>query len=168
MRQRGYTILEIAVALTVLSAGSAALWYLIKASARADKINRLHHAALAAAESELEGLRGWPRQGIKDTAYPVAGPGGEELRVVRQVFDSAKIVATLSEITLDDHMSPTELEKPLEVRVRVYRNAAEGGGESAAPPPPTFSLDDSPAEAEDGSEAPLVSLTLKLPDYRWY
>jgi prepilin-type N-terminal cleavage/methylation domain-containing protein len=167
VKQRGYTILEIAVALTVLSIGSSVLWYSVRASGRAEKINRMHHAAVAAAESELESLRGRARENIKDTAYAVPGPGGEELRVVRQVFDSAKIVASLSEIILDDHMSPEELRKPLEVRVRVFKPKT---GEEASPAADGagFSLDNSSDDVETGNDPPVVSFTVKLPDYQWY
>ena len=45
-RQRGFTVVELAVALTVLSAGSAVLWYALRSASRLDRMNRAHHAAL--------------------------------------------------------------------------------------------------------------------------
>lgn len=165
MRQRGFTILEIAVALTILSAGSAVLWYTVRSAARGDKQNFAYHAAVALAESELESLRGLPRETIKDTSYamPVSGA---ELRVVRVVYDSAKIVASQPEITLDDAMSPVELRKPLEVRVMVFKTSADKE-EGSPPSGERFSLD-GPSGIDLPADPPLVSLTLKLPDYQWY
>lgn len=163
MKQAGYTMVEIAVAVTVLAVGSAVLWYGIRSSAKIDKLNRLHHAAVAAAASDLEGLRSRLRKGIRDTAYDVPGPAGEGLRVVRTVFDSAKIVAELTELTLDENMSPKELRKPLEVRVRVFRTKPDSAAEAHG------SFADEAADAEESPQgAPLASLILKLPEYQWY
>lgn len=171
MKQNGYTLVEIAVAVSVLAAGSAVLWYGIRSSAKIDKLNRLHHAAVAAAVSDLEGLRGRVRKDIHDTAYGVSGPAGEGMRVVRQVFDSAKIVAAYSELTLDENMSPKELRKPLEVRVRVFRAAADSAGGARASYG-SFSGEAADAGSgdagADSSRAPLASLILKLPEYLWY
>jgi prepilin-type N-terminal cleavage/methylation domain-containing protein len=170
--QRGFTVVEIAIALTVLAAGSSVLWYGLRSSAKADKSNRLHHAAVLFARSDLEILRGLRKEDIHDTEYVVPGVGGDSLLVVRRVMDSARIVNTLGEIILDDKLSPKELRKPLEVRVRVYRAAPvteEGFRDAASFPEPDES---GGFEGEGGTEADrprlMASLTLKLPDYRWY
>jgi prepilin-type N-terminal cleavage/methylation domain-containing protein len=172
-RQRGFTIVEIAVALTVLAAGSAVLWYGIRASARMDKLNREHHAALMLARSDLESLRGMAKQDVHDTAYLGQGAGAESLLVVRRVLDSARIVNSPSEVELDEKMSPKDLRKPLEVRVRVYRAPmANGGGFSdpgdfQEPAAPSF-FGSSEENAETGPPRPLAALTAKLPEYKWW
>lgn len=172
-RQRGFTVVELAVALTVLSAGSAVLWYGLRSASRLDRLNRAHHAALLLARSDLESLRALPKEDVHDTAYLGQGAGAESLLVVRRVMDSARIVNTEREVTLDEHMSPKELRKPLEVRVRVYRAPlANGGGFADAshfeePAEPSYF---GPAD-EDGAAGrprPLATLTLKLPEYRWW
>jgi hypothetical protein len=158
--------------MTVLSAGSAVLWYGLRSAARMDILNRAHHAALSLARSDLEGLRALPRQDIHDTAYLGHGAGAESLLVVRRVMDSARIVNTLTDITLDDKLSPKELRKPLEVRVRVYRAPTGDGGFPADPSrfddqaePSYFGPSD--GEGAAGPPRPLATLTLKLPEYKW-
>jgi hypothetical protein len=171
--QRAFTVLELAVALTVLSAGSAVLWYGLRSAARLDLLNRAHHAALLLARSDLESLRALPRQDIHDTAYLGQGAGAEPLLVVRRVMDSARIVNTLPEVTLDEKLSPKELRKPLEVRVRVYRAPTGEGGEPVDPSrfddqaePSYFGPSD--GEGPGGPPRPLATLTLKLPEYKWW
>lgn len=170
--QRGFTVLELIVALTVLSAGSAVLWYGLRSASRLDRLNRAHHAALLLARSDLESARILPREDIHDTAYLGHGAGAESLLVVRRVMDSARIVNTLRELVLDDKMSPKELRKPLEIRVRVYRSPVSGGSGSVDPSrfddqsePSYFGPSD--GEGADGPPRPLATLTLKLPEYRW-
>jgi hypothetical protein len=172
-RQGGFTVVELAVALTVLSAGSAVLWYGLRSSARLDRLNRAHHAALLLARSDLESLRALPKADIHDTAYLGQGAGAESLLVVRRVMDSARIVNTLREITLDEGMSPKELRKPLEVRVRVYRAPLADGGGFAEPSrfeepsePSYFGPTDEAGEG--GPPRPMATLTLKLPEYKWW
>jgi hypothetical protein len=173
-RQGGFTVLELAVALTVLSAGSAVLWYGVRSSARLERVNRAHHAALMLARSDLESLRALPRQDIHDTAYLGPGAGAESLLVVRRVMDSARIVNTLRDVALDERLSPKELRKPLEVRVRVY--VAPGAGEGNGPADPSRLADQAepsyfgPADGEGagGAPRPLATLTLKLPEYKWW
>lgn len=171
--QRGFTILEIAVSLTVLSAGSAVIWYGLRSAARMDQLNRSHHAAVLLARSDLESVRALPKADVHDTAYLGQGSGADSLLVVRRVMDSARIVNTLEELVLDDKMSPRELKKPLEVRVRVYRapvadaGGFRGAGELADPAEPVFF--GTSAEGEEGGPArPLADLVLKLPDYKWW
>lgn len=168
-KQGGYTLLELIVALTVLSLGSAVLWYTLRSSARLDRLNRLHHEANFLARSDLEALRIVPRQEVRDTAYRVAVAGGEELLVVREVFDSAKVMSNLGEIILDDKLSPLELRKPLEVRVRVFRPQA---GEEGEIPAPSVGWGDGWEQDWRGQDSSslrtLSSLILKLPEYRWH
>lgn len=173
--QRGFTLVEIAVAVTVLAAGSAVLWYGLRASARMDRLNRLHHAAALVARSDMESLRSMPKQDIHDTLYLASGGSGESLLVVRRVMDSARIVNTLSEVVLDDKLSPKELQKPLEVQVNVYRLPRDPDG--AAPDPsslrdPEGESDPGPFRDEDGEgegrPRRLVAFILKLPEYKWY
>jgi hypothetical protein len=174
MRGRGgFTVLELAVALTVLSAGSAVLWYGLRSAARLDRMNRAHHAALLLARSDLESLRALPKQDIHDTAYLGQGAGAESLLVVRRVMDSTRIVNTLGEVALDERMSPKDLRKPLEVRVRVYRAPQSEGGGFAEPSrfqepsePSYFGPVDE--EGAAGPPHPLATLTLKLPEYKWW
>lgn len=164
--QGGFTVVEILVAVTVLSIGSAVLWYSLRSTARMEKQNRLHHEAAILARSDLEGLRGRPRSLIKDTSYRVPSAGGIELLVLREVFDSARIVSTLEEVTLDENMAPLELKKPLEVRVRVFQTAPgeeDGFGGSLQ----GWDMA-SGGEEEEGSRRTLVRLLLKIPDYRWH
>ncbi len=168
----GFTILEIAVALTVLSAGSAVLWYGLRSSAQMDKLNSLHHAAAMLARSDLESLRSLPKQDIHDTLYLASG-SGESLLVVRRVMDSARIVNTLSEIVLDEKLSPKEAKKPLEVRVKVWRLPKSGNG--SVPEASSLRDPEDRAGAASGDESEtegeprgLVALTLKLPEYKWY
>lgn len=171
--QRGFTVLELAVSLTVLAAGSAVLWYGLRAAARLDRQNRVHHAALVLARSDLESLRALPKADIHDTAYLGSGAGAESLLVVRRVMDSARIVNTLGELVLDEKLSPKELRKPLEVRVRVYRAPASETGGFADParfqdPAEPSYFGPVESEGEDGPPRPLATLTLKLPEYRWW
>lgn len=164
MPQRGHTLIEVVVAFTVLSIGSAVLWYDLRASARLERMNRLHHEANRLARSELESLRVLPRREVRDTAFRVPAGGGETLLVVREVFDSAKVMDALEEVVLDDALSPVELRKPLEVRVRVL-DASEVEGDEIPDPSPGRD------PWSDGSEAGprvLSSLILKLPEYRWH
>ncbi len=179
--QRGFTVVEIAVALTILASGSTILWYGLRSSAGLDKLNRLHHAAVMAARSDLETLRARPKQDIHDTAYLAAGTVGDSLLVVRTVMDSARIVTTLEEVVLDDKLSPKELRKPLEVKVIVYRLPMEEEGRyreishylGAIGEEPADPAADPAAETgggESGEKMPrrLTSLILKLPEYLWY
>ena len=172
-RQGGFTVVELAVALTVLSAGSAVLWYGIRSASRLDQLNRSHHAALLLARSDLESLRALARADIHDTAYLGQGAGAESLLVVRRVMDSARIVNTLHEVALDESMTPKETRKPLEVRVRVYRAPLADGGGFAEPSrfeepsePSYFGPADD--EGEGGPPRPMASLTLKIPEYKWW
>lgn len=173
---RGFTVVEIAVALTVLSSGSAVLWYGLRASANMDHLNRLHHAASVAARSDLESLRAVPKADIHDTLYLAPGTGAESLLVVRRVMDSARIVNTLDEIVLDDRLTPKEVSKPLEVNVKVYRLPRPGeSGYSAPADPASFRdpLEDdysSPLDEDEAGDKPrlLAKLTLMLPEYKWY
>lgn len=174
--QRGFTVVEIAVAFTILASGSAVLWYGLRSSAALDKVNRLHHAAVMAARSDLESLRARPKQDIHDTAYLVAGTLGDSLLVVRTVMDSARIVDALDEVVLDEKLSPKELRKPLEVKTIVYRLPMEEAGryremgayldqigDAAESPTPAGGT-----EADGSGPAIMASLILKLPEYRWY
>lgn len=162
-KQAGFTVIEIVVALTVLSIGSAVLWYTVRSSARIERLNRLHHEANSLARSELESLRSVPRAEIRDTSYRAAA-GGEEVLVVREVFDSAKVVSTLDEVALDDRMRPQELRKPLEVRVRVLRTV---DAEGAALPDPLDAAMAAGTEEEGGRRPALATLVLKIPEYKW-
>lgn len=164
-KQAGYSLLEIIVAITVLAIGSAILWYSLRSSARLEKLNRLHHEANILARSELECLRSVPRQEIRDTSYRVMGPGGDELLVVREVFDSARMVATMAEVTLDNRMAPVELRKPLEVRVRVLKDAEPGGGGFSEP---AWDWSTGAEGEADGTRRTLSNLILKIPEYRWH
>jgi hypothetical protein len=172
-RQGGFTVVELAVALTVLSAGSAVLWYALRSAARLDRLNRAHHAALLLARSDLESLRALPKADIHDTAYLGQGAGAESLLVVRRVMDSARILNTQREVSLDEGLSPKELRKPLEVRVRVYRApVAEGGGfvepsRFEEPSEPSY-FGPADEEGAGGPPHPMATLTLKLPEYRWW
>jgi prepilin-type N-terminal cleavage/methylation domain-containing protein len=172
--QRGFTVVEIAVALTILASGSAVLWYGLRSSAALDRLNRLHHAAVMAARSDLETLRARSKQDIHDTAYFASGTLGDSLLVVRTVMDSARIVNTLEEVVLDDKLSPKELRKPLEVRVIVYRLPTEEAGRYRDIPRYLAEIGEEsadPAEETDGGEGKprrMASLILKLPEYRWY
>lgn len=172
-RASGYTVIEIVVAITVLAAGSAVLWYGLRSSAQIDRLNAIHHAAVLLARSDLESLRGAPKEDIHDTVYLGPGIGSDSLILVRTVMDSARIVDTLEELVLDERYSPKELRKPLEVRVRVY----PGRGEDAA----AFDADSFLRRIESGQDAlnatdaedeaaprALVSLVLMLPEYKWY
>jgi hypothetical protein len=167
----GFTVLELAIALTILSAGSAVLWYGLKSSAKQERSNRLHHAAIIAARSDLESLRSIPKQDIHDTLYLSSGGSGESLLVVRTVMDSSRIVNSLDEVVLDDKLSPKEAKKPLEVKVAVYRLPASESG----PPLDASSFkdpetDESPSsgDGEDRKPRKLVGFLLKLPEYKWY
>jgi prepilin-type N-terminal cleavage/methylation domain-containing protein len=171
--RRGFTVLELAVAMTVLSAGAAVLWYVLRSAGRLDLLNRSHHAALLLARSDLESLRALPREDIHDTAYLGPGAGAESLLVVRRVMDSARIVNTLDDVELDERMSPKELRKPLEVRVRVYRAPPSGEAgpweESrlADPDEPSYFGSVDPLSG-GGKPHPLAALAVKLPDYKWW
>jgi prepilin-type N-terminal cleavage/methylation domain-containing protein len=168
--RRGFTVLELAIAMTILSAGSAVLWYGLKSSAKQERLNRLHHAAIIAARSDLESLRSIPKQDIHDTLYLSSGGSGESLLVVRTVMDSARIVNSLDEVVLDDKLSPKEAKKPLEVKVAVYRLPASETGS----PPDAASLRDPESEdtpsggGPDGKPRKLAGFILKLPEYKWY
>lgn len=172
--QRGFTVLEIVVALTVLAAGSSVLWYGLRSSAKMDRLNRLHHAAITAARSDLESLRSRPKSEIHDTAYLSFGAGGDSLLVVRRVMDSARIVNSLEEIVLDEKLSPKELRKPLEVRVSVFRAPAEDAAgflDQAHSASEGFGSSDETDESDGsagGADRALAALILKLPEYRWY
>ena len=118
-------------------------------------------------------MRALPKQDVHDTAYLGQGAGAESLLVVRRVMDSARIMNTQREVTLDEGMSPKELRKPLEVRVRVYRAPlTDGGGFADAsrfeePAEPSY-FGPSDEDGAGGRPRPLATLTLKLPEYRWW
>lgn len=166
-RGAGYTLLEIVVALTVLSIGSSILWYTLRSSTRLDRMNRLHHAANLAARSDLESLRAAHKSALRDTSYKVLGPGGEELLLAREVFDSADIAESSDELILDANLSPLELRKPREVRVRVFmavRDGDDGTGFGGS----FGNWDDDWTSADSSSRRTLATLLLKIPEYRWY
>ena len=172
-RERGFTVVEIVMALTVLSAGSAVLWYGLRSSAKMDRLNRLHHAAALVARSDLESLRSVPKEDIHDTLYLSSGGSGESLLVVRRVMDSARIVNTLEEVVLDDKLAPKEAKKPLEVRVKVYRLPLREEGEAPDPSmlrDPEDDRDEAPPDEDGGDGKPrnLATFVLKLPEYKWY
>ena len=168
VNQRGFTILEMAVAMTVLIIGGGTVWYSLQSASKIDKLNRIHQAALRMAQSDLESLRGVQRANIRDSAYRSPGPGGEELLVVREVFDSVRIVSTLQEITLDDKFTPLELKKPLEVRVRVWQLPPDGQEGTSWTAYEGHSPESLTASESSPPGRLLTSLTFKLPDYRWY
>jgi prepilin-type N-terminal cleavage/methylation domain-containing protein len=163
-KQGGYSLVEVVVAITILSIGSAVLWYSLRSSARLEKANRLHHEANSMARSELEFLRGVPRQDLRDTSYRLQGPGGEELLVVREVYDSADIVSQ-PELTLDESLSPRELQQPREVRVRVFLAEQEEKSSFGLEALPEWDVEGGAWDAE--GRRTLSSLVLKLPEYRW-
>ncbi|MEO7426412.1 MAG: hypothetical protein ABI036_14585 [Fibrobacteria bacterium] len=172
-RQSGFTILEIAVSLTVLSAGSAVLWYGLRSSAQLEKLNRLHHAAVMLARSDLESLRSVPKRDIHDTLYLASGVSGEMLLVSRRVMDSARIVNTSAEVVLDDKLTPKATRQPLEVRVKVWRLPAGTGAvpdASALQDPEGDGYTDPGADDDDGEGKAhaLAVLIVKLPEYIWY
>lgn len=162
--QGGHTLIEVVVAFTVLSIGSAVLWYDLRASARLERMNRLHHEANRLARSELESVRLLPRREVRDTAFRVPSGGGETLLVVREVFDSARVLDVLEEVVLDDALSPVELRKPLEVRVRVLDASGLEGDGIPEPSPVRDPWDD----GADAGPRVLAALILKLPEYRWH
>ncbi len=162
IHQRGLTVLELAVAMTILTAGSAVLWYGLRSSLKLDKLNRMHHTALFAARSDLETVRMLAKENVHDTDYTISGPGGESLRLVRQVFDSVRIVNSMQEIALDEKLAPVELRKPLEVKVQVILNSASTIIESG----PKAWFDFGSPSNPDGRI--LLTLILKLPEYQWY
>jgi hypothetical protein len=162
--QIGNSIIELAVAMTVLAAGSAVLWYGLRSSARLDKMNRLHHIALYAARSDMESLRLLPKASVHDTEYALILPGGDPMRLVRQVFDSSDMVNSLEEISLDEKLSPVELRKPLEVKVSVLLKSISGSESSWEGLKPWGE----PSADLEPSERALVTLLMKLPEYRWY
>lgn len=164
-RQGGYTIIEVVVALTVLSIGSSVLWYTLRSSARLERQNRLHHEANLLARSELETLRVIPRADIRDTAYLYPVSEADTLLLVREVFDSADVMAVLPEVPLDETLSPEELQKPLEVRVRVF---ASSGPDGDAIPDPYPGWEAPWKDGEEGAPRTLATLLLKLPEYRWH
>jgi prepilin-type N-terminal cleavage/methylation domain-containing protein len=166
--QKGFSVIELAVAMTVLSLGSAVLWYGIKSAGRLDRLNRLHHSALMAARSDMEALRLVPKENIHDTLYSIPSMGQESLFLVRQVFDSTRIMSSLEDIVLDEKLSPQELRKPLEVKVSVLlvQGEAEGGGLPMLESQSFPWTDDADKSNSDGRT--IVSLILKIPEYRWY
>lgn len=165
---QGYTVIELAVAMTVLSAGSAVLWYGLKSSSRLDRMNRLHHSALMAARSEMELLRLRPKESIHDTTYALTGLDGESMVLVRQVFDSTRIMASLDDIVLDEKLSPQELRKPLEVKVQVLLQEKKDSDQNSFTYSNSSQLGFDDAEELDQNGRSLVTLILKIPEYRWY
>lgn len=171
-RSRGHTLIEVVMAVTILAAGSAVLWYGLRSTAEIDRRNRMHHAANLLARSDLEFLRGVPKGNIHDTVYLASGVGPDSLVLVRTVMDSARIANTLDELVLDEKLSPKEWRKPLEVRARVF--ALDQGEDAPAFDPDDFILrfgfgGEGRVEAEAGGPtAPLASLILKLPEYKWW
>jgi len=155
--QSGFSIIELVIAMVLLSGGSAILWYGIKSSSRMDHLNKLHHLALTAAESDLESIRLLPKRNIHDTEYAISGAGSDGLLLTRMVFDSSKMVNTLHDIPLDEKLSPKELRKPLEVKVQVSLLLTQSD------PAENFS----PSSTDDHKRT-LVSLTFKIPEYQWY
>ncbi len=145
LRQGGFSILELAVAMTILSAGSAVLWYTLKSSAHLEALNRLHHTAFFAARSEIEKISQMPKSMVHDTEYFFPGPANENLKLKREVFDSTRIVETQKEITLDEKLSPKDLQKPLEVKVQVLFT-----------------------DSSTNMERQLSIFTTKIPQYQWY
>lgn len=164
LSQFGFTILELAVAMTVLSSGSAVLWYALRSSARLEKLNQVHHIAFLAARTEVENLRLFDKKNIHDTSYTLQESKGISLMVRREVFDSARIVSNLSDVILDAKLSPLELKKPLEVRVSVYLLSEENAFSSE-------NADKFVTDADNSSfknKHALVILLLKIPEYQWY
>jgi hypothetical protein len=98
----------------------------------------------------------------------VAGPRGEPLRLVRLVFDSARIMSSLEEVVLDEKMKPKELHKPLEVMVRVFPNPPGLQGKASGTDLQAEGRDDFGNEEPGEGGRPLVTLLLKLPEYKWY
>ncbi len=147
---KGFTLIEVMVALVALSIGSGSVWYGLQASAKQDRNGRLHIMALEAARSQLESVQNRPRQSIHDTSFQLLIGETPVLQVNRVVLDSARLLELLPEIVLDEQGSPLALHKPLEVKVEVWE------------------LQNDSLSGESQKKRSLLTLSTLIPDYAWY
>jgi prepilin-type N-terminal cleavage/methylation domain-containing protein len=148
-QERGFTLIEILVALVILILGTGLVWYTFKSSARLDAANRNQQDAIALAQAELERLRIIPHELIRDTAYTAAGSQGNRYTVVRTVFDSTKIEEAYETEDITEENRSLFFQRPLEVRVTVDEEKQD-------------------ASAYDNRDRPIIALYLFLPEYQWH
>lgn len=168
LNQKGFTLVESAVALSILISGIAIfLWQLRQQShVSQGQVRKLY--ALEAAQSDIESLQAMPPDWMQDTDYTVPGPGVEKLRVVRLVYDTADFENSTEELKLGPDLLPLALKEPREVQVKVYRADADGKL-MADPMDSPLSLLFSPSWSQSSDPKnepePLLRLTARLPQY---
>ncbi len=122
---RGYTLVELLVALSILLIGTATLWYSLQGAARASSSNKLHHLANQLARADIERIMAGG-VAILDTSYVVAEGAGRSLRVTRRVLTNRPEQASGGFSFLPDE-NPDRQHLPSEIRVEVREDGVAKG-----------------------------------------
>ena len=160
-KEKGLTLVEALVAFTILMGGAAIFYWQIHQRIKQQERLRWREFALEAARTEIESLRGLPKNRIRDTSYFIELPAEKKLKVMRIVMDSIKIENMPTALTLDAQWSPKALREPLEVQVKIMaptQQTVESNSES-------FSAW---FDSKRDTTTEIFKLTAKLPNYQWH
>lgn len=163
IRQRGFSLIETVIALSILLGGLAVFFWQVRSQSRQETRVQQKQWALELARNEMESLQGLSPRDIHDTEYQGIFAGQAMLRVTRQVVDSADLENSYEDIKLDNQLKPLALREPVEVLVAVYADSdsnAEGFAWSQGWPW-------SGKAGEDTANAPLIRLHARIPEYHW-
>ena len=148
MKSRGFTLIETLLALALLAAGGAVLWWSLRGGFQNDKRIKLREMAVEALISESESLQGRRQNAIHDSEYVVAVDPSASIRVRRIVLDSARRESLFPPFSMTDAVHALWRERPLEVRLEARPEIGSGAN-------------------ADTSQPASVLFTV-LPDYLWY
>lgn len=160
-KQGGFTLVEALVAFSILLGGVAVFLWQMRQQSHAALRQSEYLFALECAQSDVESLHDMPPEWVHDTAYSLPRASGQDMHLVRLVYDTAEFSESGEYLKLDSQLQPLALKEPREVQVKVYRK-----GES-------LSASDFPFRwgrglwrgSESDSTLPLVQLTVRLPEY---
>ena len=150
-KQKGFTLVEVLVAMLILAIGSSTVWYIYESLVRLNLQGQKHWEASILAQEELEYVRILPKEMVHDTVYEKSGVYGGKYKIKRTVFDSVKIEESMDDIDVDENGRPLHLRRPLEIKVQIREKKEEEA-----------------LELEKSEISALFTLSFLKPDYNWY
>ncbi len=164
-RQRGFSLIETVIALSILLGGLAVFFWQVRSQNRHEARVQLRQFALELARNDLESLQGLPQRDIHDTEYQTLFAGSSILSLRRQVVDSSDLENTTEDLKLDNQLNPLALREPVEVLVAVYvdsdsKSISQKSSWSQGLPW-SGKLDG------DTATSPLIRLHVRIPEYHW-